>query len=333
MRNFILAAGAAALAIAAPAVADPKGQGGGKAQGSAKAQGGAKGGQPGNGGGARAERPAKADRGPMKAAGNEARPGREAKADRPQRAERSVQRAAEKAERAADNRLQREARGDGVQSARDAVRTLVVSGPGYARAPGLSCPPGLERKNNGCMPPGQAMKQLGAPLAASFASAQLPYQYRNWFADSDDYMYRAGDGFIYRVKRSDNLVDGLIPLFGTGYYAMGDPWPQPYDFYNVPDQYRTMWSDGDDYRYRYSDGAIYRLDPRTNAVNAIVALLAGDLGVGARLPAAYDVYNVPLQYRSQYADRDDAWYRYNDGYIYQVDPTTRLITAVIDAII
>ena len=36
---------------------------------------------------------------------------------------------------------------------------------------------------------------------------------------------------------------------------------------------------------------------------------------------------------STYYDTPDAWYRYNDGYIYRVDPTTQLITAVINAIV
>ena len=66
---------------------------------------------------------------------------------------------------------------------------------------------------------------------------------------------------------------------------------------------------------------------------AIVALLAGDLGVGSRLPMGYDTYNVPFAYRDRYYDSADNWYRYNDGYIYQVDPQTRLISAVIDAIV
>ena len=68
-------------------------------------------------------------------------------------------------------------------------------------------------------------------------------------------------------------------------------------------------------------------------VNSIVALLDGDLGVGRQLPNGYDAYNVPFQYRDRYADSADNWYRYNDGYIYQVDPKTRLISAVIDAIV
>ena len=59
---------------------------------------------------------------------------------------------------------------------------------------------------------------------------------------------------------------------------------------------------------------------------ALVALVTGTtLGVGQVLPAGYDVYNVPYAYRSTYFDRDDAWYRYDDGYIYEVDPRTRII--------
>jgi hypothetical protein len=50
------------------------------------------------------------------------------------------------------------------------------------------------------------------------------------------------------------------------------------------------------------------------------------------LPVGYDAYNVPMAYRGQYYDTPGASYRYADGYIYQVDPTTRLIQAVIDAI-
>ena len=47
----------------------------------------------------------------------------------------------------------------------------------------------------------------------------------------------------------------------------------------------------------------------------------------------YDTYNVPYQYRAQYYDTPDSWYRYGNGNIYQVDPTTRLITAVVAALV
>jgi len=47
------------------------------------------------------------------------------------------------------------------------------------------------------------------------------------------------------------------------------------------------------------------------------------------MPAGYDVYNVPYAYRSQYRDSPNSLYRYNDGYVYQVDPTTQLVQAAI----
>jgi hypothetical protein len=195
------------------------------------------------------------------------------------------------------------------------------------------CPPRLDKKDNGCLPPGQAKKYLGARIQSDYADRLIPYQYRSWYRDDDNHFYRSGDGYMYRVSRSNNLVDGIIPLFsGGGYYSPGEQWPETYDFYNVPQQYRSYYADGGDMDYRYGDGAIYRVNSSSNAVESIVALLAGDLGVGSQLPNGYDAYNVPLRYRDRYADNGDNWYRYNDGYIYQVDPKTRLISAVVDAI-
>jgi hypothetical protein len=65
-------------------------------------------------------------------------------------------------------------------------------------------------------------------------------------------------------------------------------------------------------------------------VTALLALVTGqNFAVGQPLPAGYDVYNVPFAYRDDYYDDEDDWYRYADGRIYQVDPTTRLIERVI----
>ena len=69
----------------------------------------------------------------------------------------------------------------------------------------------------------------------------------------------------------------------------------------------------------------------TSAITSIAALLTGDnFEIGGPVPAGYDVYNVPYPYRDQYIDGPDARYRYSDGYIYQIDPTTQLVTAAID---
>ena len=87
------------------------------------------------------------------------------------------------------------------------------------------------------------------------------------------------------------------------------------------------------WRVRYAPGAIYQVDAGTQLVTAIASLLTGGLAVGQPLPPSYSVYNVPLGYRDTYYDRPDAWYRYSDGYIYQVDPTTQLITAIVRSIV
>ena len=47
----------------------------------------------------------------------------------------------------------------------------------------------------------------------------------------------------------------------------------------------------------------------------------------------YDVYNVPYAYRATYYDTPTAWYRYNNGYIYQVDPATQLVTAIVASLL
>jgi hypothetical protein len=206
------------------------------------------------------------------------------------------------------------------------------------------CPPGLAKKNNGCLPPGQAKNAfgnqlfgLGAILPATFAGTRIvPDYYRdydrslfsNLLFDNDDYYYRYDNGYMYRVDRDYNIVAGLIPLLGGG-YSIGQPYPLGYSAYNVPYQYRSYYVDNDDYYYRYGDGGIYQVDRSTGLIASIVSLLAGGLSVGQPLPLGYDVYNVPYAYRSTYYDTPDVWYRYNDGYIYGVDPRTRIVQNVI----
>lgn len=342
MRSWILAAGAAALAMSMPALSQGQGRGGGNDKGGgqgAKAERGDRGQSAksdrgddnrGRDRGGEARQDRRSDRGPERM---EVRQSRDD--DRGRGRGRGDDAREVRVDDRSDIRVRRDDRGRDDGDIRIVTRDFDPDGDRFFRTRGLiaGCPPGLDKKDNGCMPPGQVRTLLGAPLRPAFADDMVPFAYRNWYRDNDDYYFRSGDGFIYRIDRDDNLVNGLIPLFGSGYYTMGDPWPEPYDFYNVPYQYRTYYPEGGDYHYRYGDGAIYRLDPSTNAVNAIVSLLAGDLGVGSRLPMGYNTYNVPFAYRDRYYDTPNDWYRYNDGYIYRVDPTTRLITAVIDAIV
>lgn len=334
MSKLMLAAGVAALAIASPALADPKGEKGGK-----------------GGGKPAAAQMKKAERGGGKQInGRHAFAGmdderKERGKPRAMRIDRDDKPAKGLAKQFRDEVKERPDGGDADRLFRRAIEARRDDGVRFApRWDGQGvqlgfvegCPPGLAKKANGCLPPGQAKKLVGTTLASGLMANTLAGPYRLWYRDDDQYLYRWDDDYIYRVRRDGGLIDALFPYANRDYYyyPVGAPYPADYNYYNVPYQYRSYYPDGANQWYRYGDGAIYRVDPQTQLIQGIVALLTGTpLSVGQPLPQTYGVYNVPLSYRSQYYDTPDAWYRYSDGYIYRVDPTTRLITAVIDAIV
>ena len=360
MTKWILAAGAAAIALSAPSLAQPgKGGGGDKAHaqhGGGGGHGGQKAERGGGGGGGKPER-AQQDRqrgGEMRhAQRSEQRQERHfdrQEAKREQRVERRDDKREARFERRDDKREARFDRGNDRRDVRiernddrrfDDDRRF-ANDDRFRNDDGRSfaafrndCPPGLARKNNGCLPPGQARKLIGAALPSFLASRALEGPYTQWYRDDDRYLYRNDGDYIYRVDRNRGLIESLFPFQDRdySYYPVGMTYPSEYNSYNVPYQYQSFYPDGNDYLYRYGDGAIYQVDRSSNGIESIVALLAGDLGVGQQLPGDYGVYNVPMAYRDRYYDTPDALYRYNDGYIYQADPKTQLITAVIDALV
>lgn len=153
----------------------------------------------------------------------------------------------------------------------------------------------------------------------------VPYRYRVSYDDDDRYYYRYDGDYLYRLN-NDNVVLSLFPLLG-GAYSIGNQLPfYQSSYYNVPWGYSSLYYDTPSSYYRYGDSAIYQVDPTTQLIAGIVALLTGqNFGIGQMLPTGYDVYNVPYAYRDRYYDTDDMWYRYDDGYIYGFDPDTRLI--------
>lgn len=199
-------------------------------------------------------------------------------------------------------------------------------------ASSADCPPGLAKKSPACIPPGQAKKMftVGERLPEDlFEGYNLPARYQDWYQDGGQYSYRYDDdGYIYQVDRSSNIISRLIPLLGGG-FGVGNLLPAGYDVYNLPTQYRDDFYDTDDAFYRYGDNAIYQVDPKTQVIQAVVALLAGNLNVGQLLPTGYDTYNLPMQYRDQYVDSDEAMYRYADGNIYEIDPQTRIVEQIV----
>jgi hypothetical protein len=272
--------------------ADHPGKGGGKGRGHADNGGG----QSQGGGEGRGERRAE------RAAGHVER------IDRVDHPDRAIIRQTERRTERVDRVDRAIVRGHEVED-----RTVIVGRPHGLIA---GCPPGLAKKNNGCMPPG---------LARQMARAQV---YDLWGRPSDGYTYRYNEGYLYRYDPRGGLL-GYLPALG-GALAVGNPWPVQYRYEPAPSYYSRYYGLNDPYDYRYADGALYGVDPRTNSIQQVVALLTGQpLQVGQRLPPGYDVYNVPYQYRAQYYDSPDRYYRYNDGYVYQVDPTTQLVQAII----
>ena len=256
------------------------------------------------------------------------------------------------------------------------------------------CPPGLFAKANGCLPPGQAKKLIGTPLATAAtlgALSALPVSASYLYPDTPNYYYRYGDGYAYRVERNSNLISALLPLLAGGYmpgqylptnymnsqvpnyyglntmyrdspyacnryvngvvyqvdcvtgmiknvvplyaggYGVGQMLPSAY--YNVPSDYRSLYYDTADTGYYYAPGAIYQYDQQSSLITSVAALLSPGFGIGQQLPMGYSAYNVPYSYRDTYYDTSDAWYRYNNGNIYRVDPTNQLVTAIVASIL
>ena len=78
------------------------------------------------------------------------------------------------------------------------------------------CPPGLAKKNNGCMPPGQAKKlyNIGQRWPGNYGHAwnynQIPYDLRDRYDFDDDYRYYYGDGYLYQVDPATMLISQVV---------------------------------------------------------------------------------------------------------------------------
>lgn len=309
MNKIIPTAAALALAFSLPAAALAQNQGQGKGHGGDHAQQNKGGGQD------------RADRGNRGQGGGEARGRGQDRADRDVRPNPQVVRQAARGPDQDRGRGRDDDRDDRTVE-RDARRAAVVNGPVAAfraepdRGLIAGCPPGLAKRNNGCLPPGQERKIA----RGRFDSL--------WNTRGEDATYRYDDGYLYRLDRSGSVM-GWLPVLG-GALAPGAVWPAQFDYQPVPSYYADYFRLNESQDYRYANGALFGVDPRTQAITQVAALLTGQpITVGQPMPAGYDVYNVPSAYRGQYADTANSQYRYNDGYVYQVDPKTQLVQAAI----
>jgi len=174
----------------------------------------------------------------------------------------------------------------------------------------------------------------GQYLPNYYMSSYVPsyYGFNSFYPDYGDDCYRYGYGVVYEVNCYTGFVEDVIPTYAGG-YGVGQLLPSAYSYYNVPMQYRSLYYDTPDYGYWYAPGAIYQYDQRSSMITSVASLLSPGFTIGQPLPLGYDVYNVPYAYRATYYDTPSAYYRYNNGYIYQVDPTTLLVTAIVASLL
>lgn len=78
------------------------------------------------------------------------------------------------------------------------------------------CPPGLAKKNNGCMPPGQAKKlyNVGQRFPTGYGHLwnynQIPNDLRRRYGFDPNQRYYYGDGYLYRVDPRTMLIAQVV---------------------------------------------------------------------------------------------------------------------------
>ena len=78
------------------------------------------------------------------------------------------------------------------------------------------CPPGLAKKNNGCLPPGQAKKlyNIGQRFPGGYGHAwsynQIPYDLRSRYGFDPRSNYYYGDGYLYQVDPATMLISQVV---------------------------------------------------------------------------------------------------------------------------
>ena len=79
-----------------------------------------------------------------------------------------------------------------------------------------SCPPGLAKKHNGCMPPGQVEKlyRVGQRFPSTYGNLwgynQIPDDLRRQYSFDPNDRYYYGDGYVYRVDPRTMLIQQVV---------------------------------------------------------------------------------------------------------------------------
>ena len=84
-----------------------------------------------------------------------------------------------------------------------------------------NCPPGLAKKHNGCMAPGQARKLARGQrwqnnYGSLYSYNRIPYDVRQRYDLNSRYRYYYNDGYLYRVDPKTMLVQQVISALLNG---------------------------------------------------------------------------------------------------------------------
>jgi hypothetical protein len=197
------------------------------------------------------------------------------------------------------------------QSLRQGIRMAIRNGDSrydrddrYGDRYDRDCPPGLEKKNNGCLPPGQVGRD----------------DRDDRWGDRDDrrgtaeWIDRNRDGYDDRDLNRDRRIDDREWRMAEDRYGSNDRYDRDDDRYGNNDR---------DYDDRYQTPT-----PQRGGIGGILqsVLGGGGLRVGQRVSG--NLGAVPYQYRDQYRDGNGVYYRADNRAIYQIDARTDTVVRV-----
>ena len=154
------------------------------------------------------------------------------------------------------------------------------------------CPPGLAKKNNGCVPPGQVGR--------------------------DDDRYGRGDD---RYDRNDRYGRGDDRYGRDDSYGRDGRYDRNNDGYDD----RDIDRDG-----RWDNDGDYSRDQRDNRgiVGTILDRVTGNNGLRVGQRASANLGGVPYAYRDQFRDGNGVYYRSDGRQIYQIDARTQTVVRI-----
>ena len=162
------------------------------------------------------------------------------------------------------------------------------------------CPPGLARKDNGCLPPGQ--------VGRDDRDGRWGDDGRYGTRDVDSRYDRNNDGWDDRDANRD------------GRWDVDSRYDSNRDGYDDRDYNRDgRWDNDEGYRQTNNNGGV---------VGQILDRVTGNNGLRVGQRASANLGSVPYAYRSQYRDNDSVYYRADNRNIYQIDARTQTVVRI-----